>query len=193
MGRPFPLPKAYMKHVMIDCETLATTADAVIMSLGAVKFNMNGELDPEGFYASISIDSNLDLGRRVTESTLRWWMKQSPEAQAVFDEPKETLESALSSFSQWLGHNKRFVWSKGADFDIPLLAHAYTEFGMEIPWEFWNARCVRTLLKLPHADAVTPPPNELKHNALADALVQAKHVQLVMQHLNGLVPKKVSA
>lgn len=178
-----------MKDVMIDCETLATTADAVIMSLGAVKFNAHTlEIDDDAFYASISIDSNLALGRRITESTIQFWLAQSAEAQAVFTEPKSTLEEALSSFSEWLGNNKRHVWSKGADFDLPMIAHAYTQLDMEIPWLFWNSRCARTYLKLPFVDRVQVPANSLKHNALADAIAQAKHVQNVHAYMVSMRP-----
>lgn len=183
-----------MKHVMIDCETLGTTADAVIMSLGAVKFNIDtNEIDDDAFYASISIESNLQLGRRISEPTVLWWLQQEPAAQAVFHEPKQTLEAALASFSDWLVHSKRFVWSKGADFDLPLIAHAYTQLGMDIPWQFWNSRCARTVLKLPHANRVPTPENTLKHNALQDAVAQARHVQAVMQYLSALKPAKVAA
>lgn len=183
------VPKVYMKHVMIDLETLATTADSVIMSIGAVKFNAhNNEIDDDGFYASVSIDSNLKLGRRISEATIQWWMMQPEEAQAVFSEPKSTLEDALQSMSDWLGHNKRFAWSKGSDFDLPMLAHAYTQLDMTIPWEFYNSRCVRTILKAPNAECVSAPANALKHNALQDAIAQAKHVQAVIQYLSGLRP-----
>ena len=48
-----------MKNIMIDLETLGNRSDAVILSLGAVKFDLtSGKIDDQGFYASISIDSN---------------------------------------------------------------------------------------------------------------------------------------
>ncbi len=59
------------KDIMLDLETLGTTADAVILSIGAVKFNLEtGKIDDEGFYRSVSVESNLDLGRRISEDTL---------------------------------------------------------------------------------------------------------------------------
>ena len=74
-----------MKHIMIDVESLGTRADAVILSLGAVKFDLtSGKIDDQGFYASISIDSNQELGRRIQEDTLLWWLKQDIAAQSVF-------------------------------------------------------------------------------------------------------------
>lgn len=160
---------------MIDNETLATTADAVILSIGAVRFDLaSGQIDDEGFYVSISVDSNMELGRRISEDTLLWWLKQPAAAQQVFFEPKETLPDALEKLSDWIGTDDHEIWSNGADFDIPMLAHAYTQVGMEIPWKFWNARCFRSWKSLPGAKNIKFPPTQgIKHNALVDARNQA--------------------
>lgn len=173
-----------MQHVMIDCESLATTADAVILSLGAVKFDLeSGDIDDAGFYASISVESNLDLGRRIAEDTLIWWMKQTPAAQGVFHEPKEALGEALVSFSDWLGNDEYFMWSNGADFDLPMIGHAFTQCKVEIPWRFWNSRCFRTYKTLPGAKNIAAPSSGTKHNALADAVNQAVHAQAIYKAL----------
>jgi len=163
---------------MFDCETLATTADAVILSVGAVKFDLeSGQLDDAGFYAAISIEDSLAHGRRISESTLCWWLGQSKEAQAVFREPKQGLEEVLCNLVEWLGHDRRRPWSNGADFDLPMLSHAFTQFRMDVPWQFWNARCVRTYRSLPAASSVPGFKND--HNALRDAVNQAVYVQAV--------------
>lgn len=171
-------------HVMIDLETLGTTADAVILSIGAVKFNLEtGEIDPEGFYRSISVDSNLALGRRISEDTLIWWFKQPTAAQAVFHEAKEHLDSALIELSDWMSAGDCLVWSNGADFDLPMLAHAYTQCSVEAPWKFWNSRCVRTYKNLPGAKDLRVALSGVKHNALSDAFDQAKLVCMIHQNL----------
>ena len=168
--------------VMIDLETLGTIANATIMSIGAVKFDLNSDyIDDEGFYASISIDSNLLAGRTISEATILWWMDQSPAARAVFKEEKQPLEAALDSLSEWVGTEDRFIWSNGADFDLPMLAHAYEGFGWEPPWKFWNSRCVRTYRSLPAAKKLPKLING--HNALADAINQAVLVQSIQQRL----------
>lgn len=181
------------KNVMIDAETLATTADAVILSIGAVKFDLaKGRVhNDDGFYCSISVESNLDLKRRISEDTLIWWMKQPAEAQVVFHEPKETLAQALLEFSDWLATDDYVVWSNGADFDIPMLQHAYTQLQMETPWKFWNSRCFRTLKNLPGAKNISVPPSGIKHNALADAYNQAQMAVAIYQKI--LMPHKVKA
>ena len=175
---------------MLDLETLGTTADAVVLSVGAVKFDLDSDaIDDEGFYGSISIESNLDAGRRVTEDTLLWWLKQPAAAQQVFHEEKLSLEQTLTDLSDWLGDSKWIVWAKGPSFDIAMLEHAYKQFGMSPPWEFWNSRCVRTYMALPGAKGIKADTEGVKHNALSDAYEQAKTVQLIHQKLFADAPR----
>jgi DNA polymerase III epsilon subunit-like protein len=175
-----------LDQVMVDLETLHTVASGVIMSIGAVRFDLNSEaIDNDGFYASISIQSNLDAGRQISEDTVIWWMQQSPAAQLVFTEKKTSLEDALVSFTEWFGTSKNAerqnIWSNGADFDLPMLAHAYHLYGMTVPWKFWNARCARTYKNLPVAATLPKPEPTVKHNAMSDALAQAKHMQAIQK------------
>lgn len=179
-----------MKEVMVDIETLGTVASAVIMSIGAVRFDLQTrQLEDKGFYASISIDSNLAAGRQISEDTLLWWLGQPEAAKKVFIEPKETLESALSNFADWYGTGreaaKQNIWSNGADFDLPMMRHAYHLLDMEAPWAPYSGRCVRTYKNLPGADRVPKPSAGVKHNALTDAINQAQHVCAIHEALFG--------
>lgn len=175
-----------MKHVMIDLETLGTVADACILSIGAVRFDLDSAaIDDAGFYASVSIDSNLAAKRRIQEDTLLWWLKQEASAQEVFHEPKQSLEAALVEFADWLGDGENHVWSNGADFDLPMIAHAFTSFGMDVPWKFWNSNCFRTYKKLPGARQIRAAVTGVKHNALSDAYQQAQTVQMIHHKLFG--------
>ena len=176
----------YLSSVMVDLETLGTTADAVILSIGAVRFDLDsGVIDDDGFYRSVSIESNLACKRRISEDTLLWWLKQDVAAQSVFYEAKETLETALIELSDWLKTKQSVVWSNGADFDLPMLAHAYTQFSIEIPWEFRNTRCYRTYKNLPGAKDIRAEALGVKHNALSDAYQQAQTVTAIHKHLFG--------
>lgn len=172
---------APLDQIMIDTETLATGPNAVILSIGAVKFSLDGKMDDSAFYASCSVDSQPN--RHISESTLVWWMGQSDAARKVFTEPKVTLESALNDFIDWIDHDKYCVWSNGADFDIPLVKHAMDQFGLEPPWKFWNQRCFRTLKSIPPGSYV-PKPQEptIAHNAVADAIAQVAHLHAIFAH-----------
>lgn len=173
--------KIVMNDVMIDLETLDTSASAAILSIGACRFN-ESEIDNDGFYRVIKIQSNIDEGRTISGSTLAWWMTQGERAKAVFTDPKAvTLDQALDELREWLGSpieakNVR-VYGNGANFDISILDHAYAAGGQTSPWEFYNVRCFRTLKSLPSARGVSKPENALAHNALFDAIAQAQHLQ----------------
>jgi hypothetical protein len=173
-----------MKHIMVDLETLGTAADAVILSIGAVRFDLESEqMDDAGFYASISIESNLAAGRRIQEDTLCWWLKQSAAAQQVFHEPKIELHAALDNFAEWVGDPTHFMWSNGADFDLPMLAHAYRQASCPAPWRFYDSRCMRTYKNLPQAKTVSVKRIGVHHNALSDAIYQACAVQAIHKEL----------
>ncbi len=176
------MAKKKYENIMLDLETLGTRADSVILSIGAVKFNLlSGEMDDKAFYASVSIDSNHEVGpRHISESTVMWWLKQSAEAQAVFHGAKTTLNSALEEFVNWIDHPDYRIWSNGADFDIPMMVHALDTFGYEVPWKFYMTGCHRTEKSSPNAPRAQTQP-KIAHHAMYDAIAQAEHLQLIWQ------------
>ncbi len=177
--------------IMIDLETLGTTADAVIVSIGAVQFDMQAGQEAflsqnlDKFYVAIKIDSQ--SGRHVSGSTLKWWMGQSEQARAVFSEQSISIETALIDLGDFIrsGAGSAHVWSNGADFDLPMLAHAYEMYGVPLPWKPYAGRCYRTYKNLPGARAVTVPRMGEHHNALDDAIYQANHLCAIHQALFG--------
>lgn len=171
--------------IMIDLETLGTTADAVIVSIGAVRFNLEAGLaaffpcDTDRFYSVVSIDSQ--ASRHISAATLKWWMGQNAQAQAVFAERSIDITLALIGLGAFVlaTPGRPNVWSNGADFDLPMLAHAYRQYGVTLPWAPYAGRCYRTYKNLPGARAVTVPRTGEHHNALDDAIYQAQHLQAI--------------
>lgn len=165
--------------IMLDNETLGTDVDSVILSIGAVRFNETSIAD-EAFYRVITIQSNLDEGRTIMPSTLRWWLDQDARAKAVLDDPNQIpLGQALDEFREWIGNDCKTIkmWGNGADFDCAMIKHAYGR--QAAPWQFYNTRCFRTVKELPAAKLIPKPANTLAHNALADAIAQATHLQAI--------------
>lgn len=182
-------------HIMVDLETMATTCDAAILSIGAVKFDLTSDkIDEQGFYGSITLESNMDWGRRFDPDTIRWWMTETSEdARKVFSEPgKQGLCETLESFAEWFGAADQCIWSNGANFDEPILAHAFSHCRLPIPWQFWNVKCMRTYKNLPGAKDVKVDRAGTHHNALMDALYQAQLVQKIHAKLFPL-PTKLGA
>ena len=171
--------------VMIDLETLDVLPTATILTIGAVKFDPFGDEanDPkmEKFYLKVDVDSCDRIGATVSQSTLDWWAKQSPEAQADAFDPTNRIpvEDALAQLYKFCWGGKR-VWSHGVGFDLIILEWYFRKIGKAIPWSFWEMRDTRTLFDIginPNRATVTA------HNALADAVDQAKGVQTVYQAL----------
>lgn len=171
--------------IMIDLETLDTTPTATILTIGAVKFDPFGDdvNDPkcEKFYVRVDLDSCDRIGLTVSPRTIEWWSQQDPKAQEEAFDPENRIDivDAMNQLYKFCWGGKR-VWSHGASFDIPICEHVYRTIGKAVPWQFWEARCTRTLFDIginPHRPPV------LKHHALEDAWNQAVGVQNVFNTL----------
>jgi len=165
---------------MVDLETLATTPDACILSIGAVAFDpMSFEISSK-FYRVINFESCRALGLRIEKDTLDWWMNQSKAAKNVLVESRNPktpkIDEVIVEFDSWFKKNKgKELWSNGASFDIPILNFIYHKLGARAPWKFWDERCVRTLLKIFGEDKSSR--EGTYHSALADAIYQTRQIQ----------------
>lgn len=176
-----------MKHVMIDLETMSNLSNAAIVALGAVEFDLTEATLGRTFYTPIDLESSVEAGCMMDAGTVLWWLNQSEEARRVFAEESADLTSALEQFSDWLSKcnvpaNKICIWGNGANFDNVILAHAYRQCGIEQPWLFINDRCYRTVKNLFHH--IKMERSGIHHNALDDAVSQAKHLIAIASHAN---------
>jgi len=167
---------------MIDLETLDTKPNCTVLTLGAVKFDPNSLEEPHSeLYLKFDIDQQSDLGRSVSDDTIEWWAKQSPEAQAAAFDPdgRVTVEDGLDQLTKWIwGSNT--IWGQGYGFDMTILEDMYRMVGKPIPWQFWQILDSRTLFKVLGIDPRKGIQTN-EHNALADAYYQAKAVQIAYQ------------
>ena len=178
-----------MDHVMIDLETLGTRPGSVILSIGAVLFDTTKPVDEcigEDFYCAVNKESSLSYGMTVSDDTLDWWERQSPEARKVLTHAEtggEMVECALKALSKFIPEGAK-IWSNGANFDQPLLDVAYGLCDVTLPWKYWNSRCYRTIVALHPNEKALRPPTVCAHNALEDAKWQARHMVNIAQLLN---------
>ena len=176
-------------HAMIDLETLGTTPDSVILTIGAIKFDPNepGKCYQE-FYHRMEVDEQVHMGRSIDEDTLSWWgqQEQSVVEEALGDHNRTPVREAMQALNKWCVGVDAF-WCQGTAFDFPIMENLYKQIGHHIPWAFWKVRDSRTLFQIMPKD----PRKEIKfdaHNALEDARVQALCVQQTIQQL-GLTVK----
>jgi hypothetical protein len=170
-----------MRHIMVDLETLGTTNDAVFLSIGAVEFNLNGEIGST-FYENITVDSAQKVGLKINGDTLKWWMTQKPEImQRMFKDAKE-LTTVLNNYSDWVRQTgAKYFWGNSASFDLGMLGNGYRATNKKAPWDFWQEMCYRTLLNLYPGCKGKPPENA--HDPVADCKFQIQNLAAVAQKL----------
>ncbi|CAD5554719.1 3'-5' exoribonuclease [Escherichia coli] len=175
-------------HLMIDLETMGKNPDAPIISIGAIFFDpQTGDMGPE-FSKTIDLDT---AGGVIDRDVIKWWLKQSREAQSAIMTDEIPLDDALLQLREFIDENSgEFfvqVWGNGANFDNVILRRSYERQGIPCPWRYCNDRDVRTIVELGKAidfDARTDIPFEgERHNALDDARYQAKYVSAIWQKL----------
>lgn len=158
-------------NLMIDLETLGTEPNAPVISIGAVFFDK--ERFKEEFYTTLNFEQQIDTGRKLDFSTIKWWMFQDNKAKKIFKDIKTDTLTGLKQFTEFCNLYKAKPWGNGSTFDIAILEDTFRMYKIEIPWKFWNVRDYRTFKQL--------FPNEIEregvyHNALDDAKHQAKNI-----------------
>ncbi len=164
-----------MKHVMLDLETIGTRPGSVILSIGAVFFDLDGKTG-ETFYRNIEPASCLAAGLTVDPQTKAWWMRQSQAARDALAVDRRPLADVVKEFASFFRAGGEFVWAQGATFDPPLWEAAAAAVGCSTPWRFWNARDTRTVYDICGLDYKAMPREGVYHNALDDCLTQVKAV-----------------
>lgn len=181
-------------HVMVDLETMGKKHNAPIVAIGAVVFDPATGSIGESFYKVVCLESSVNWGAVIDPSTVIWWLKQSSEARSeIVNDDAIPLLDALLQFREFVSDNvaggskKAQVWGNGASFDNSILRSSYDCIAEDYPWEYWNDRDVRTMVELGQAISFDPktaiPFEGSRHNALADAIHQARYVSAIWQRI----------
>lgn len=173
-------------ELMVDIETLGCIPGSVILSIGAVKFEVDDEGTswspvPDGtFHRHITISSCLKAGLTVDQSTILFWLDQSKAVQEDMVKGLRTDSSSLiivlNDFFNWIPPSKEYssVWSHSS-FDMSMLDVAFSKVGLCSPWNRKRTLDLRTI----EAEAVRLGIEPFKysslerlHNALKDCFTQ---------------------
>ncbi|ELN1085009.1 3'-5' exoribonuclease [Salmonella enterica] len=179
-------------NVMLDLETAGKTKNAALVSIGAVFFHpASGEIG-KGFYIPVKLASSMYYGLEVDGGTIEWWMRQNDEARAVFnDENRAPLKEALNQLNDFIRENSQDedvqVWGNGPAFDNAIIATAFDKTFIKPAWKYSKERCVRTMVELGRQIGIDPKYDTAiegtAHNALDDAIHQARYVSTIWQAL----------
>uniref|UniRef100_A0A1A9VZ08 3'-5' exoribonuclease Rv2179c-like domain-containing protein n=1 Tax=Glossina brevipalpis TaxID=37001 RepID=A0A1A9VZ08_9MUSC len=180
-------------NIMLDLETLGTACNAAIVSIGAVVFDPDTGILSDEFYRVIDADDAQKYGVS-DKDTMAWWMEQPENARRIFDANNGAVEfeKALDDFALWitemqLQHGGQVkIWSNGVGFDCVILRNGYEASQLPCPWKFWNEFDVRTIVEIGRQKLGVNPKKDMlfegtKHNALADAIHQARYVSAIWQ------------
>tara|TARA_R110002167_G_scaffold60282_2_gene170393 strand:+ start:1108 stop:1680 length:573 start_codon:yes stop_codon:yes gene_type:complete len=185
-------------HMMLDIETMDTSKEASVLSIGACMFDPRGANDygkraedpiTDTHYERASLRSNLEAGRTMSADTILWWMQQSEAARFELHSGEQSpLGIALYNFRKWAVARDQVatrIWAKSPDFDCVIMQDAMTKSAEMWPFKFWESRCVRTITELAYPEGDEPPLGiGVAHNALDDSIRQALRVQECYRVLN---------
>ena len=167
--------------IMIDIESLDTTPNCVILTIGAVRFDPKGSGVVERLELRPTVEDQTEIyNRSINEDTLRWWSEQSPEAleEAMGDNGRMPFKECMEILYKFCW-NRRAVWSNGASFDCVVMEHAWRQTSDKpnpIPWPFWTVRDTRTLYEITGV-SLKDGGHNTSHKAVEDAERQAIVVQ----------------
>lgn len=173
-------------HFVLDLETLSTGPNAAIAAIGCVRVQQGAIVDE--YYERVALESSRAMGGEVDTSTLQWWLRQPQESrQEVSGElPGINLSAALHTLSDFMRRggitiDQPQVWGNGCSFDNVILRGAFQRAGMELPWQYWNDRDLRTMLALYPLAKKAIAFEGIKHHALDDARHEAKQLIAALQ------------
>lgn len=187
VSAPIPAPLeltdiATPMGIMVDLETLGTGGDAVLLSIGAAKFNSDEIVD--SFHVAIDPATAQGYGLKIDADTVMWWLDpgRAEAREALLKLERVDLVSALLGFAMWIGGDSIPLWGNGATFDNAILRNAYAATGIDYPIKFYHDRCYRTIKNM--APEIAMVREGTHHDALDDAISQAKHLLTISKNLD---------
>lgn len=139
--------------IMVDIETLGTSADSFIFQIAAIAFDITTGKEVDTFNRIVDISS--ETWMRVDGSTLLWWLNTNKELLTkLLNSGVGTSEDVLTDFHRWLEkmddshQGELHLWGNGILFDNNMIKTHFEELGLDNPINFRNDRDVRTLAEL---------------------------------------------
>lgn len=150
-------------NITFDLETCSLCPTAAVMSIGAVAWNADAEVNPftDGFsgdycfYRHVDLRSSFVDGFSFDKKTSDWWTTQKDDAKRSlleYDEmPLRPIDIVIEEFFRFItsvqaenSAKEVKLWSQGSDFDIAILRNICRKYDMEIPVRYNNFRDHRT-------------------------------------------------
>ena len=177
-------------HVMLDLETMGTSGNSALISIGAYAFDFVHEFRAD-FHEGVDLVSCERLGLSVEADTVSWWLKQDPQAiTSLVELPKIDIHEALKRFGHFLSMvniitegEPLYVWGNGIDFDNKILRNACEKAKITLPkFKDMDFRTIKTMARqYTFPDVESFRKDGVLHNALSDAKTQAEYLMEVLK------------
>ncbi|TVY58721.1 hypothetical protein LCER1_G000327 [Lachnellula cervina] len=198
-------------NIMLDLECAAIdTNNPAIIELAAVYFDIDTGEEIDTLFTPVSLQSSLEHGLITDDNTLGWLKREIPQTLKTSQECSIALPQAMMRLSKFVGkslketetrrikaglpkpwRSQAMIWGNGTTADNIWIRSAYKACGMEVPWQYYNDMCVRTVVKQVWAQTgkdfsnkpLAPPRQGLKHDALSDCRFQIAYLVLARNEL----------
>ena len=173
-----------MMDIMIDIETLDTKPTAIITQIGAVRFDrIQGTITDE-FNMQCNVCLQVDEGRTASNATISFWESHGRPQDwwETTTRHSQSLQDVLRCLSQFIAQQPLgFIWANSPAFDLIILSNGMHDAKINIPWDYWKERDVRTMMGIVVDGCKV---NRKTHDALEDAIDQAQSVANAYKFLN---------
>lgn len=168
-----------LRDLMVDTETTGTGPNAAVVSIGAVFFSEHTGQIGATFKRNIHLATAVAKGFVIEPAAVLWWMQQPDAARNAAFLQGEQIEKVMQEFHDWIvangpGIDDLRVFGCSPAFDCVKLDTHFKACGIETPWHYWAERCYRTIRD--RNRNVEEDERTGLHNALDDAIFQAKHL-----------------
>ena len=177
-----------MQNVMIDIETLGTKPGCVILSIGAVRFDIKTGKIGSKFYKKIDLNDSMNHGFSIDSNTLKWWIEKSKEVQDEAFFGKTKLVDAIKHLINFLNKDD-ILWANSPSFDLNILEYTYKTLfkdpimGLKLNKYYWNPfnqRDVRTIASIDDfktkKSILKKNHDKVLHNPIDDCLIQIEYI-----------------
>lgn len=172
--------KESIVHCSIDLETLGINSKAPIVQVGMSFFTR------KGIFLNTQLTVNFEDAIKYGEadgSTIAWWLKQPKVAQdTLFQDPRSAVEVCEIIQKLVAAQEPDFFWAH-ATFDFPILKSLFKKLDIEFNLDHRKMMDLRTL-ELASGDYQWTEREGIHHNALDDAVHQAKNIINMLNKIN---------
>lgn len=170
-------------NLMIDIETLSTRNDAAVVAVGICAFDRDEILDT----AEWLIDPRLSPGHRDRRCWDDFWGRLPAETRGRMLGGTLAPWVAAAQIQAFLeSYRKAPVWANPPAFDIVIMRSWFEALEREFPVHFTMERDFRTLRTLAKTKGIkygAAYEERTAHDALDDAIVQARAIQIINKAL----------